>query len=114
MARVKSPAARKHRKILKAAKGFKTARRIRHKLASEALKHAKKYAYAGRKKRKRDFRKLWIVRLNAAARQRGLSYSKFIAGLKKANIKTDRKTLSNLAISNSKEFDKIVQKIKAS
>ncbi|OGM56528.1 50S ribosomal protein L20, partial [Candidatus Woesebacteria bacterium RIFCSPHIGHO2_12_FULL_42_9] len=79
MARVKSTSARRHRKFLKRAKGFKQARRVRIKVAKEALLHAGQYAYHGRKLRKRDLRNLWIIRLNAAVREEGISYSKFIA-----------------------------------
>lgn len=113
MARVKSPRRARHKKVLKAAKGFQTARRRRYKVAREAILHAGQYAYAGRKLRKRDIRSLWIQRLNAAVRGHDLSYSKFIAGLKKANINLDRKILSELAISDPKTFGEIVQKVKS-
>ena len=82
MARVKSPRRARHKKVLKLAKGFKQARRRRYKVAREAVLHAGQYAYIGRKDKKGDFRELWIQRLNAAVREYGLSYSKFIAGLK--------------------------------
>ncbi len=109
MARVKSPAAVKHRKFLKNAKGFKQARRTRIQTAKEAILHAGQYAYHGRKLKKRDLRKLWIIRLNAAVRERGVSYSNFIAGLKKAKIILDRKILSDIAINDPKTFDAIVK-----
>lgn len=112
MARVKSTSARRHRKILSAARGFKQARRTRLKTAKEALLHAGKYAYAGRRLRKRDLRALWIVRLNAAVREHGISYSKFINGLKKAKIEIDRKILSDIAITDSETFKEIVNKVK--
>ena len=112
MTRVKSIAARKHRKILDEAKGFKQARRRRIKSAKEAVLHAGQYAYIGRKLRKRDMRKLWIIRLNAAAREQGLSYNKLIAGLKKNKIEIDRKILSDIAIKDPATFEKIVAKIK--
>lgn len=110
MARSKSPAARKHRKIKKMARGFKHARRKRVKVAKEALLHAGQYAYIGRKLRKRDLRKLWIMRLNAAARQNGLTYNKLISGLKKADIKINRKLLSEIAITDTKAFRQILKK----
>ncbi|MFH1863368.1 MAG: 50S ribosomal protein L20 [bacterium] len=108
MARIKSIAQRKHRKILKQAKGFKQARRQRVKTAKEAILHAGQYAYIGRRLRKRDMRALWIIRLSAAAKERGSSYSKLIAQLNKAKIQIDRKILSDIAIKDSKTFDKIV------
>ena len=104
---------RKHNKILNAAKGFRQARRRRYKVAKEAVLHAGHYAYVGRKKRKKDLRRLWIVRLNVAVREQGLSYSKFIAGLKKANVQMDRKILSNIAISDPQTFTEIVNKVKS-
>lgn len=113
MARTKSPRRARHKKVLKAARGFKTARSRRYKVAREAVLHAGQYAYAGRKLRKRDMRSLWIIRLNAAVREHDLSYSKFIAGLKKANINMNRKILSELAISDPKAFEQIVQKVKS-
>ncbi|MBI2590426.1 MAG: 50S ribosomal protein L20 [Candidatus Blackburnbacteria bacterium] len=104
---------RKHNKILNAAKGFRQARQRRYKTAREAVLHAGHYAYVGRKKRKKDLRRLWIVRLNAAVREQGLSYSKFIAVLKKANVQMDRKILSDIAISDPQTFTEIVNKIKS-
>lgn len=112
MARVKSPAAIKHREFLKKAKGFKQARRTRIQTAKEAILHAGQYAYAGRKLRKRDLRSLWIMRLNAAVRANGLSYSRFIAGLKKAKISLDRKILADIAVNDPKTFDEIVKSAK--
>ena len=112
MARVKSTASRKHRKFLKRAKGFGQARRKRIQVAKEALLHAGQYAYEGRRLKKRDLRALWITRLNAALREKGLSYSKFILLVKKANISLDRKILSDIAISDPKAFAKIVEVVK--
>lgn len=112
MARVKSPAARRHRKVKKAARGFKQARRTRVKAAKEALLHAGQYAYIGRKLRKRDLRRLWITRLNAAAREHGLTYGKLIAGLKNAKIELDRKVLAEIAVNDPDTFKKIVDKVK--
>ena len=110
--RVKSISARRHRKILKAARGFKQARRKRIQTAKEAVVHAGAYAYHGRKLRKRDLRSLWITRVNAAVREEGLSYSKFIAGLKKSKIEIDRKILSDIAVSDPETFKKIVAETK--
>ncbi len=112
MARVKSTSARRHRKFLKRAKGFKQARRVRIKVAKEALLHAGQYAYHGRKLRKRDLRNLWIIRLNAAVREEGLSYSKFIASLKRAKIELDRKILADIAVNDPSTFKKIVEIVK--
>lgn len=106
--RIKSIAQRRHRKILKQAKGFKQARRKRVKVAKEAILHAGQYAYIGRRLRKRDLRALWITRLSAAAKERGLSYSKLIAQLNKAKVKIDRKILSDIAAKDPETFDKIV------
>jgi large subunit ribosomal protein L20 len=112
MTRVKSIARRRHKIIKEATKGFKQARRRRIKAGKEALMHAGMYAYVGRKDRKGDMRALWITRLSAAAKLRGISYSKFIAGLKKENIELDRKILSDIAIKDPETFDKIVAEIK--
>ena len=112
MTRVKSLAAIKHRKIKKQAKGFKHARRKRVKTAKEALLHSGQYAYIGRKLRKRDLRRLWTIRINAAARNEGLSYSRFIYALKKANVEIDRKMLADIAVKDSKTFKKIVDAVK--
>ncbi len=107
--RVKSVSARRHRKFLKAAKGYRQARHRRIQTAKEAIVHAGAYAYHGRKLKKRDLRNLWIVRLNAAVREQGTSYSKFIAGLKKEKIEIDRKILADLAVSDPETFKKIVK-----
>ncbi|MGD8744299.1 MAG: 50S ribosomal protein L20 [Candidatus Woesebacteria bacterium] len=103
---------KRHKKIKKAAKGFKHARRKRVKNAKESLLHAGHYAYVGRKLRKRDLRRLWITRLNAAARKHGLTYSKLINSLKKAKIELDRKMLSDIAIKDPETFEKIVDETK--
>ena len=97
---------------MKRAKGFGQARRKRIQVAKEALLHAGQYAYEGRRLKKRDLRALWITRLNAALREKGLSYSKFILLVKKANISLDRKILSDIAISDPKAFAKIVEVVK--
>ena len=112
MPRTKSLAARRHRKIKKLTRGFKQARRSRIKAGKEALLHAGQYAYVGRKRRKRDLRKLWIQRLNAAARLHGLSYSKLIKRLKDANIVIDRKILSDIAVNDPATFEKIISEVK--
>jgi len=110
--RVKSVSARRHRKILKAAKCFRQARRRRIQTAKEAVVHAGAYAYHGRKLQKRGLRSLWIVRMNAALREQGISYSKFIALLKKEKIELDRKTLAEIAVSDPATFKHIVSEVK--
>src|SRR3954468_16719449 len=109
MARVKRgvQARRRHKKILKQAKGYYHARRKVFRVAKQAVTKAAQYAYIGRKQRKRQFRSLWIVRINAAARMFGLSYSRLINGLKKANIEMDRKVLADLAVQDLAAFGKI-------
>ena len=111
MARVKSTASRKHRKVLKQAKGFRQSRSSRFKVAQEAVLHAGAYAFAGRKNKKRDLRSLWIVRLNAAVREHGLSYSRFVALLKKEKIEIDRKILAEIAVQDPATFNEIVSKV---
>lgn len=113
MARVKSTSSRSHRKVLKQAKGFREARRRRYKVAKEAVMHAGKYAYIGRKQKRRNLRSLWILRLGAAVREHEINYSKFIFGLKKANIELDRKILAELAVKDPKTFSEIVGKAKS-
>ena len=109
MARVKSTSARRHRKFLARAKGFRQARSRRIQAAKEAIVHAGAYAFAGRKLKKRDLRSLWIVRMNAALREQGISYSKFIPALKKEKIEIDRKILSAIAVEDPEAFKKIVK-----
>lgn len=111
--RVKSPAQIRHRKLLGRAKGYRMTKHRLVKAASEAVLHAGQYAYAGRRLRKRQMRRLWITRLNIAVRQAGMKYSNFIFGLKKAKITLDRKILSNLAISDPSAFEQIVGKVKS-
>jgi large subunit ribosomal protein L20 len=103
----------RRKKILKLAKGFFGAKRKNYRTAKEAVEKALTYAYRDRRNKKRDFRKLWNVRINAAVREYGLNYSKFIYGLNKADIKLNRKTLSNLAASEPETFGLIVEKVKA-
>ena len=112
MPRSKSIAARRHRKIKSAARGFKHARSRRIRAAKEALLHAGQYAFIGRKLKRRDLRRLWITRLNAAARENGMSYSKLIAGLKAKKIELDRKILSDIAVHDAETFKKIVSGLK--
>jgi large subunit ribosomal protein L20 len=111
MARVKSGliTKKKHKKLLKLAKGYRMTRHKQFKKAKEAVLHAGEYAYVGRKKRKREFRKLWIIRLNAVLRSLNLNYSKFIHLLKQKNIILDRKILAQVSVEHPKIFKKIVQ-----
>lgn len=104
---VKSRARRK--KILAAAKGFRGGRSVLIRTASETVDRALKFAYRDRKVRKRDFRSLWIMRINAGAREHDLSYSRFMNGLKKANIDLDRKALANLAATNPEAFAELAR-----
>lgn len=110
MARVKKAvnAKKKHRKILKLAKGFRGARSKLFKPANQFVMKALKHAYVGRKLRKRDFRKLWITRINAGARANGLSYSRFMNGLKTAGIEMNRKVLAEMAIYDKEGFAQLV------
>ncbi len=114
MSRVKRAVqARKHRKgIMKHAKGFKYGRKSKFKLAKDALRHAWTYAYRDRKVKKRVFRNLWNIQINALARQNGITYSRLINGLKKNKIEIDRKTLSELAKGHPEIFIKIIEEAK--
>jgi large subunit ribosomal protein L20 len=103
----------KHKKVLKAAKGFHGRRKNTIRVAKQAVEKANQYAYRDRKRRKRTFRALWIQRLNAAVRPFGLNYSRFIDGLGKAGVMVDRKVLSDLAIREPAAFEAIVEKAKA-
>lgn len=103
---------RKHKKILAQAKGYRMTRRRLIKKAKEAVLHAGEYAFAGRKLRKRDFRRLWITRINAGLSESNLSYSQFMAGLKKAKIELDRKILADLVVSDPETFKKILEHVK--
>lgn len=111
MARVKKAmnARKKHKKILKLAKGFRGSRSKLYRPANEFVMKALKHAYVGRKLKKRDFRRLWIARINAAARMNGLSYSKFMNGIKLAGINMNRKMLSEIAINDEKAFADLVE-----
>jgi large subunit ribosomal protein L20 len=99
----------KHRrKVMKLVKGFRAARRRNYRVANEALLHSLAYAFRDRRVRKRDFRSLWISRINAAARREGLSYSRFIAGLKKGGVTVNRKALADLAVHDSAAFGRLL------
>jgi len=115
MARIKRgvTAHARHKKILKLAKGYYGARRKVFRVAKQAVTKAAQYAYIGRKQRKRQFRSLWIARINAAARINGLSYSRFMNGVLKANIKLDRKALADIAIHDAAAFAKIAEQAKS-
>ena len=103
----------RHKKILVLAKGFRGRRKNVFRIAKEAVMRAGQYAYRDRRTKKRVFRQLWIARINAASRGLGITYSKFMAGLKKANIEIDRKVLSDMAIHDPAGFSSIVDKVKA-
>lgn len=103
---------KRHKKILKLAKGFRGSRSKLFTVANQAVMKALKYAYRDRRRRKRDFRRLWITRINAAARQHGLSYSQFAFGLKRANITLNRKVLADLAVTDKAAFAKIADEVK--
>lgn len=114
MARIKRAvnAHKKRRKVLKLAKGYFGARSKQYRAASEQVARSLRYAYTGRKLRKREFRRLWIARINAAARVNGMSYSTFISGLKKQNVEVNRKMLADLAVNDANGFAKLVEMAK--
>ncbi len=114
MARVKGAlnARKKHKKVLKMAKGFRGARSKQYRVAKQSVMRAMAHAFAGRKQTKREYRRLWITRINAATRMHGLSYSKFMYGLKLANITMNRKMLAELAVTDSNSFAKLVETAK--
>ena len=101
------------KKVLKLAKGYFLTKSKLHRSAQEAVEKALRYGYVGRKRKKRDFRSLWIVRINAACRANGLSYSKFMAGLKTAGIELNRKVLADIAANDAPAFTALVAQIKA-
>ncbi len=111
MARIKRAvtAQKKKRKVMKLAKGYWGAKSKQYRAATEQVRRSLRYAYKGRKLRKRDFRRLWIVRINAATRLNGMSYSTFINGLKKANVCVNRKMLADLAVNDAAAFAKLVE-----
>ena len=106
-------ARKKRRKVLEQAKGYWGIKKSSYTYAKEQVEHSLVYAYRDRKARKRDFRRLWIMRINAGARTNGLSYNRFIAGLKAADIELDRKVLADLAISDPAKFSEIAEQAKA-
>lgn len=114
MPRVKTGTIRRarHKKILKMAKGFYSGRRKHFRKAKEQIEHSLVYAYRDRRAKKRDFRKLWIVRINAACRLNDINYSRFINGLKKAGIELDRKILADMAINDYEGFQSVVKAAK--
>ena len=114
MARVKTAkiTRRRHKKVLKQAKGYFGAKHYRFRNANQAVLKSLSYSYVGRKDKKSDFRKLWIARINAAARMNGITYSKLIAGLKKANVTINRKMLAELAVNDPKAFAEVVKSAK--
>ena len=114
MARVKSAiiTRKKHKKILKRAKGYYGAKHYRFRMAKQAVMKSGNYAYVGRKDKKSNFRKLWIARINAAARMNGMTYSELINGLKKANVVINRKLLAEMAVNDMNAFAKVVETAK--
>ncbi len=114
MARIKGGmnARKKHNRVLKMAKGYRGARSKQYRIAKQAVMRALASSYSGRKQRKRQFRRLWIARINAAARINGLSYSKFMYGLKLAGIEMNRKILSDMAINDAEGFAKLAEMAK--
>ena len=116
MARVKGAmnTRKRHKKILKLAKGYRGAKSKLFRTANQAVMKSLVYSYIGRKQKKRDFRKLWIARINAAARMNGISYSRFMNGLKKADVTLNRKMLAEIAIADPAAFTALVEKAKAS
>jgi large subunit ribosomal protein L20 len=103
----------RHKKVLSQAKGFRGRRKNVYRIAKQAVMKAGQYAYRDRRQKKRQFRALWIARINAAVRELGMSYSVFMAGLKRANIEIDRKVLADLAVSDPTAFGKIAEQAKA-
>jgi len=103
---------KKRKKVLRLAKGYRGGRSKLYVLAKETLKKALFVSYKGRKRKKRDFRRLWISRINIAVRERGLPYSVFVKGLKEKNIKLNRKVIADLAVNNPPEFSKLVETVK--
>ena len=115
MARVKGGmnAKRKHNKVLKLAKGFRGSRSKQYRVAKQSVMRALTESYRGRKERKRQFRELWITRINAACRENNISYSKFMYGLKKANITLNRKVLADLAVTDANAYKKLAETAKS-
>ena len=105
------PRHRRHRKMIKLAKGYYGARKSNYRTAKDAVQKGLQYAYRDRRQNKRNFRRLWIIRINAATRLHGLSYSKFIAGLKAKNVELNRKTLAHMAVHDPEGFSEIVKSV---
>jgi len=103
----------RHKKVLELAKGYRGRRKNVYRIAKQAVMKAGQYAYRDRRNRKRVFRRLWIARINAAARSHGVTYSRFIAGIKRAAIEIDRKVLADMAVNDPAAFGSIVDKVKA-
>jgi len=114
MARVKGGVRTRarHKKVLKLAKGYFGAKSKLYRIANQAVMKSLVYAYRDRRQKKRDFRKLWITRINAAARRNGMSYSRFMNGLKKSGIELNRKVLAEMAVNDAAGFAKLVEKVK--
>ena len=112
LSRNKVASRRRRRKILKQAKGYWGRRKNVYRISKNAVEKAMQYQYRDRKVRKREFRKLWIIRINAAARQNGTTYSRFMGALKKNNIEINRKVLADLAVNDAETFTAIVEKVK--
>ncbi|MCL2853642.1 MAG: 50S ribosomal protein L20 [Defluviitaleaceae bacterium] len=114
MARIKGgmSAKKRHKKVLKLAKGYRGARSKQYRIAKQSVMRAMAASFAGRKQTKREYRRLWITRINAAVRSHGLSYSKFMSGLKCAGIDINRKMLAELAVNDAKTFTQLVEKAK--
>ncbi|MBI2993856.1 MAG: 50S ribosomal protein L20 [Gammaproteobacteria bacterium] len=104
----------RHKKVLSKAKGYRGRTKNVFRIATQAVTRAGQYAYRDRRRRKREFRSLWIIRINAAARLHGLSFSRFISGLRKGGVDIDRKVLADLAVSDANAFARLVQQAKAS
>ncbi|MBB5022037.1 50S ribosomal protein L20 [Desulfurispira natronophila] len=104
---------RRHKKVLKLTRGYRGVRKNLYRMANNTLVRALNFAYRDRKVRKREFRRLWIVRINAAVRPHGLSYSRFMYGLKQAQVHLDRKVLADMAVNNPRAFDAVVDKAKS-
>ena len=102
----------RHKKVIKQAKGYRGARKNVYRVAKQAVTKAGQYAYRDRRRKKRDFRSLWIIRINAAARECGMSYSTFMNGLKRASIELDRKTLAHIAVTDQRTFSLLAEKAK--
>ena len=105
------PRKKKHKKIIKSAKGYFGTRKSNYRTAKDAVQKALQYSYRDRRAKKRDFRKLWIIRINAAARTHGLSYSKFICSLKENQIEINRKSLAHMAVHEPESFSELIKKI---